>query len=227
MAGVEQMDRLPTRRGPGRVSTAEPDPDDGEQVRPEAVVERQARSGRPRRSEPDAFTSIVPTGSGSSPSDADVVDQQRAEDGAHAAGERDQQGQPESGGGGSRRHHLRPSAVAATTPAPARRSPWRRGSRRSCAISPSLANNVASTASVEYVVHPPRKPMIEERTPQGSTGRDVFGERDQQPDGEGAGQVDQQCHPGEMAGRDRVVSLELVAGHGAECAADEDGQHGA
>ena len=49
-----------------------------------------------------------------------------------------------------------------------------------------LASSVASTASVEYVVQPPRMPTTRNGRASGSAGRDVLGQWDQQPDGEGA-----------------------------------------
>ena len=58
----------------------------------------------------------------------------------------------------------------------------------------------------------------------GEPGCEVLGERDQQPDGERAGQVDEQRDPGEAAAGGGMVRRQQVAGHGAERAADEDGR---
>ena len=70
----------------------------------------------PRSSDPDALTSMVPRGSGSDRRTPTWWISQRAQDGARAARQRDDEGEAESGGGAAHAGTiLRPSPLPATT----------------------------------------------------------------------------------------------------------------
>ena len=151
--------------------------------------------------------------------DADMVDHQRAEDGASPAGDARRAGPVRGWGSGAHAGTmLRPNVWPATTsskpaddggrqvghagrrcrrPWPAawpRRPAWSRWSTRRGSRRPAVAGA-------------------------GAPGPDVLGERDHETDGQGSGQVDQQGHPGKAAGGDGVVGLEEIAADGAGGAA--------
>ena len=167
---ADEVDRLPAGGGPGRVAAAEPDASHVEVVRAEAVVEREtgeeAEEQRPR-----CVDHHRADGEWIGPTPGDVVNDERAQDRADAAGRRDGQRQDERGGvAGS---HRRPTTLRRSVlrqavgpvrcrrpPAPARRPAVATRESTPAAACPSLASTTASTASVEYVVQPPSRPTM-------------------------------------------------------------------
>ena len=108
---MEQVDGLPAGRGPGRVAPAEPDAGHGKQVGAEAVVEREPGEDAEHQ-RADGVDDHGAERERVAAAEADVVDQQRPEDGAGAAGQRDQQRQAEVGEEAHDGTSLLPSAVA-------------------------------------------------------------------------------------------------------------------
>ena len=184
-------------------------------MRSEAVVERhprehaeQERTGRVHDHGAD--------GQGVAATQCDVMDQQRAYDGAEAAGTGHKQRDAERRRGRAHDRGEPPAQVVAGYDE--RQTADHRGghvgqARRDVAVL-GQKRGIDSQGRV-------RGPAAQEAHHEQRAGhRDamgqVLGERDQQSDGEGAGQVDQQRDPGERPRPDRVMRVEEVSGHGAQ-----------
>ena len=222
MAGVDEVHRLPARGGPGRVAAAQADADDGEQVGAEPVVEREpgedaeqerARRVDEHRAQRERVGRRTPTW---------WITSARS-DRAGPAGQRRRRGRGREWGRSAHAGTIRrPSAVPTTTRACRRSTVPRDTPRRSRCHRP-------------WPAAPPRPPGWSRWSiPRGSRRRGAAGpgalgdtcsvSGTSSPMASEPERLMTRVTQGKLPCGDRVVGIEQIAGHGAERAADEDGQ---